>query len=660
MAVARLNKLRILVHKSQTEELIDSLQEAGALEVIDLKSRLAEDEYSVFFKGLPPDERAGAPDEALGEILWLIDFMAIADKKKRYTLKKEEFQEIAKSFDYQPIFKIAKEMEFALKQLETPKKVLSEEVSRFLPWRDLGIDLEELSKDGYVIKGLASIKEEPFSALDEGLKELNLDVYIESVSRSDNTVYIFFAYLKEDDEKVVHVFKKYGLEHIYFPEYKGKPDELLALAEDTLGTIDIKKKGLYDTISRLAGHKKEAMVLFDYLSNLARKNEASRKFLSTEEVYLVEGWVKRSSAKALKEKVETKFSEAALSLSEPAPGDDVPIILENWRFFQPFELITKIYGMPAYNEVDPTPFLAPFFFLFFGFCITDAAYGVILILLSFWALKKFRMGWMGNRFLRLLLYGGFSTLILGAMTGGWFGNAIDMIVENNRSLIFLKQVKDSIILLDPMEDPMKLLVVALTLGFAQIWFGHIVAIYGNVKNKRYLDALMDQGSILIFLFGFTGLVLGILGAIPKSVSSLFVIFTVAGSLLIVLTAGRNYPSIGSKIFYGIFTLYNAFSGYLSDLLSYSRLWALGLVTGVMAATSNMMAVIIGNMVPYIGFIVTVLILVGGHLLTLAMSLLGAFIHPIRLQFVEFFSKFFRGGGRSFEPLRFENKYVMIE
>lgn len=660
MAVARLNKLEILVHKSQADELLESLQKEGVLEVINLKSRLAEDMYSVFLKEPPAAERAIVPSETLNELLWLIDFMTLENKRKHYTLKKSEFEETARSFEYQPIFKIAKEMEFALRQLEAPKKIVSEEISHLAPWKDLDIDLAELSKTGYTVRGIAAIKEESFEALGEELKELALNIYIESVSRSDNTVYIFFAYLREDNEKALHVFKKHGLEHIYFPGYKGRPKELLALAEETLNTIDIKKKELFDAISRIAGCKKEAMVLFDYLSNLNRKNEASNKILSTEEVYLIEGWIKRSSVEALKEKIETKFSGVAVSFSEPKPGDDVPVILENWKILQPFELITKIYGMPAYNEVDPTPFLAPFFFLFFGFCITDAAYGIVLILFSLLMLKRLRLGWMGNRFFRLLLYGGISTLVLGAMTGGWFGNAIDMIAKADKSFMFLERAKDSIVLLNPMENPMKLLIVALALGLTQIWFGHVVAIYGNAKNKRYLDAVMDQGSMLIFLFGFTGLILEVLNVAPKELLRLFTILTVLGSVSIVLTAGRSYPGIGSKLFYGVFALYNSFSGYLSDLLSYSRLWALGLVTGVMAATSNMMAVIIGGMIPYVGFVVTVLILLGGHTLTLAMNLLGAFIHPIRLQFVEFFSKFFKGGGRSFEPLRLENKYVIIE
>jgi V/A-type H+-transporting ATPase subunit I len=270
------------------------------------------------------------------------------------------------------------------------------------------------------------------------------------------------------------------------------------------------------------------------------------------------------------------------------------------------------------------------------------------------------MGWTGNRFFRLLLYGGISTILLGAFTGGWFGNIVDMLAGTNRAFWHLKRLKDAAVLLDPMKEPMRLLVAALSLGLIQIWFGHIVAIYGNIKNRRYLDALLDQGSILLFLFGFTGAILIFLSALPKGASSIFTPPFAAGAVAIALTSGRANPGLVPKLGYGLFNLYSVFSGYISDLLSYSRLWALGLVTGVMGATFNLMGAIIGGMVPGVGFVVTAFIIFAGHTMSILMNLLGAFIHPMRLQFVEFFSKFFRGGGRDFKPLALENRFTVVE
>jgi V/A-type H+-transporting ATPase subunit I len=297
----------------------------------------------------------------------------------------------------------------------------------------------------------------------------------------------------------------------------------------------------------------------------------------------------------------------------------------------------------------------------------------MLALISWLALKKFKMGPQGIKFFRLFLYCGISTIIVGALTGSWFGNLFDLLAESNKIFLPLKRFKDALIILDPMKEPTKLLGIALSLGIIQVWFGNIVAAIGNIKNRRYLDVVLDQVSMLIFLFGLTGLGLIFLKLLAQNQINLFKYSALSGALMLIATQGRSEKGWGAKLFYGTYNLYNALSGYLSDILSHSRLWALGLVTGVMAGTINLIAVqfsqIFPSIVPFIDKIIALKIIISslilivifvlGHMISFFMILLGAFVHPVRLQFVEFFSKFFKSGGTTFKPFRIETKYINL-
>jgi V/A-type H+-transporting ATPase subunit I len=281
------------------------------------------------------------------------------------------------------------------------------------------------------------------------------------------------------------------------------------------------------------------------------------------------------------------------------------------------------------------------------------------------------MGQQGKKAFRLFFYCGLSTMIIGALTGSWFGNLFDLLAQGNPAFLPLKKFKDSLIILDPLKEATRLLGIALSFGIVQVWFGNIVAAIGNIKNKRYLDILLDQVPTLVLLFGLTGIGLTFLNLASKNQSALFNYSALAASIVLILTQGRSEKGIGSKLFYGAYNLYSALSGYLSDILSYSRLWALGMVTGVMANTINLIAVQFSNIlpssVPFINKIgvlkitfsvlILCLIFVGGHLVSFMMNLLGAFVHPVRLQFVEFFSKFFKTSGRPFRPFRIESRYI---
>ena len=501
----------------------------------------------------------------------------------------------------------------------------------------------------------------------------NIDLFCECLSQDKTNAYLVILYFKEEFERLEAVLKNYHFNFVTLSRHKGTvTDRLLEINREAM-ILEDQMEDARKEIAELSRERFKLMVVYDYIANANKIRQAEQHLARQKFTFTLSGWVKYNDVKLLEREITRNFKDAAIFISQPRDDENIPVVLENRRFIRPFEFITQIYGMPKYGELDPTPYLAPFFFLYVGFCVSDVGYGLLMVLVCGLALKKFQLGAQARKFFRLFLYCGISTIIAGVLTGSWFGNLLDIASEANPAFLPVKRFKDVLTLLDPIKEPTKLLGIALSLGIVQIWFGNIVAAIGNIKNKRYLNVLLDQATMLILLFGLTGLGLIFLHLWGPRNIVLFKSATLIGAVGIVATQGRSEKGVGFKLFYGIFTLYNALSGYLSDILSYSRLWALGLVTGVMASTINLISVqfsqIFISLVPFInriGFIrilvssiIFIIIFIFGHAVSFSMNLLGAFIHPLRLQFVEFFSKFFKGGGSALRPFKEAPKYIRL-
>ena len=332
--------------------------------------------------------------------------------------------------------------------------------------------------------------------------------------------------------------------------------------------------------------------------------------------------------------------------SEPSKDDEPPVDLEIKGPADPFQMVTRLYGIPNYREIDPTPLIAPFFAFFFGICITDAGYGFIVALIAILAVRKVTGG--GKNLLRLLVYAGLATMVVGAMTGGWFGISPDRLPG---PLLKLR-------LLDPQgSGQMDFLKAILVIGFIQVWFGFFVKLYIDIRDRDWAAACFDElpWVLAMILIGVAGFLL--LSHAPM----ISVLVVVAGILLccavIILFAGRESSNPVARIGTGGFELYTKITGTFGDVLSYLRLFALGLATGIIASVINTM----GGMMwgSPIGKVIAIGIFIGGHIFNLVINALGGFIHTARLQFVEFFTKFYEGGGEEFRPFKREHTYVTV-
>jgi len=330
--------------------------------------------------------------------------------------------------------------------------------------------------------------------------------------------------------------------------------------------------------------------------------------------------------------------DCAWETAEPTEEEipDVPVKLRNNAFSSPYSMLTEMYSMPAYNGIDPNPFLMLFFSMFFGIIIADLGYGMLIFLGGLLYKIKAKPKGVQARAPGLLMICGVSCALFGVLSGSFFGDAIAKIAGMYGQTVSIPA------LIDPLNNPLQVLIGALILGFIQLIIGTAINGYMLIRDGQWLDAVLDVGSLWLF---FAGIALGAMGV------TWYV--ACAGAAVIVLTQGRSSPSIGGKIGNGIFSLYSIASGWFGDVLSYCRLMALMLAGAVIGSVFNTLGTMTGNL---IGFALLFLI---GHALNLALSLIGAFVHSLRLQYLEFFGKFYREGGKPYEPLAIKTNYFNI-
>jgi V/A-type H+/Na+-transporting ATPase subunit I len=315
---------------------------------------------------------------------------------------------------------------------------------------------------------------------------------------------------------------------------------------------------------------------------------------------------------------------------------------------KPFEMLTKLYGTPSRKEYDPTWLVAISFVIFFGFCIGDVGYGLVIIV-AFLLMRRFLpLGDNTKNLLLVMVYGGFFAILFGVLTGSWFG------YDPAKLPNFISSMQ----VFDSLANPIPVMVLCMVIGLVHMLAGTLVEMRDNLRIGNIADVFIGQGLVLLLIPGTAiAAALYALGVLPKSA-----IYIVAGSAIaaMIILGGYKNKSIPGKMFGGIYETYNTVVGWLGDTVSYLRLFALGLATFAIGWVVNTLAGMARGIAPVIGLVFMVLILLVGHTFNVTINLLGAFVHPLRLEYVEFFGKFFDGGGRGFKPLKVESKTVLIK
>ena len=662
MAVCKVKKVNIFTHLELKDKIIEELQKAGCVQIIDVTSKLK-------ISGLLDFSEVDNTEigSALPEVKYCIDYLSnFKDKPKKSdkpvfapnnVFDYKKLSSLFFQYDYKNIYEKCKELDGDLKNLKNRENHLKNLQEQLEEWKQLDVKVEDLEGTKNIKIIVGTIPSKDFISCLEEIKKIGKEIEIKKISEDKKQCKIIILSISEYYSFIKKILSKYSIDYFKAPlEFSGTPNDILGYISEELKNIEGKRKIIFDVSKKLYKENLWLYGAFDYLSILKSKKDIEKYIKQTKKVIIIEGWILKKDLNELKNTLYKKFKELEIVFSDPKENDDIPVALNNNKFVRPFESITELYGIPKYKEFDPTPLFAPFYFIFFGMCLSDAGYGLIIAALSYFALFKFKFEGIIKKFFGLFFLGGLSTFIIGAIMGSWMGDTLNYLPKN---ILFIKTfLIDTISLLDPIKDPMPLLLISLSLGVIQVYTGFIIKFIANIKENKIKTGLMDQGSWLLLI---SGMLLSILANTIGSLAEFKIITKYiiwAGLLFVVITQGRSNKGIILKIAGGVVNLYDLI-GYFSDILSYSRLFALGLSTAVLAVVVNNFVMLFKD-IPFIGIILAALVFIIGHLFNMVISGMGAFIHSTRLQYVEFFTKFYEGGGTPFKPFKAITKYIKIQ
>ena len=476
------------------------------------------------------------------------------------------------------------------------------------------------------------------------------------VSEDRSARYLALLCMKEQMPAAQEALRSFGFAAAALGGLSGTPREAAAAAEESLKALAAEKEGLIEQIKAESVHRDELKLASDKLSTRVAMAEAEERLVGTDSTLILEGWLPAEREKEL-EQVFKRFG-CAWECRDPEPDEypEVPVKLKNNQVTNALNMVTNMYSLPAYGTVDPNPLMAPFFILFYGLMMADMGYGIVMILAALVAMKKIKPRGGTLSFCQLLLYAGISTFIMGALTGGLFGNAPEVIAG-----MFGSDWKGLPALFSPVRDSTVVLYGAMALGVIHLNAGMVVSFMEKKKNGNLADGIFEEGSLWVILLGGILLALDMLGiARSRMLHNLGLAILIVGAAMLLYGAGRHSKGIG-KLTAAFGIIYNTLTGWFGDILSYSRIMALMLAGGVVAQVFNTIAAMPSakGVTPLSGAIFIVIFLIG-HALNFGLNLLGCFVHDLRLQCLEFFGKFYQDGGRPFAPLSVRTKFINPE
>lgn len=485
----------------------------------------------------------------------------------------------------------------------------------------------------------ASVKE----ALAERIPEIEA-IETEVVYTSEMQSCAVVMCLKKDANTVTEALRSMGF--VRPTEISDKtPKEMLKENRITINELDKQISEAQSEIAAMASAHEDIDFLIDYFTMRADKYEQFKKVSLSDNVLYLSGYIPVKYAEKTVEQLENKFT-VAITISEPEEDEEVPVLLENNAFAAGVEGITEMYSLPGKNDIDPNAIMSFFYYLFFGMMFSDAGYGLLMVIATAFILLKCKPEGNKKKTVMMYFFCGISTMFWGIMFGSFFGDLINVIRTNYLGLPEMRLY----LWLNPQgDDLMTTMLWCFLFGIVHLFVGLAIKGYLEWKQGDRFGAIFDVLSVYLAVGGAAPICAGMIIDVPDIYKTVGKYCALVGVVLIILTAGRSSKGIFGKLGSGLYALYNTISGYLSDVLSYSRLLALGLVTGIIGSVVNLMGTLPENMV--LKTILFTVVFVFGHAINFGINVIGAYVHTNRLQYVEFFSRFYEGGGRAFNPLK---------
>lgn len=674
MAIVQMQKLSIAASKKNRKAILELLQSMGVMEIhtdslTDPDLRKMDTQTA----RMKYDRRADSFDRVLAlldtyapEKKSMLDSFNGPEEVGRSRLDRVIKERRSLNQDAATILKFEK-------QISDLKGVIQKnenQIEWLIPWQELDVPMtsEGTKETALLLGSLPGELTAPdvYAAAAEGLPEPAC-VTADVISTGNEATLVSVLTLKKDREKVEENLRRHGFAR---PQQivRGVPREVI---EDLKKENEHEQKhieALEKKIAEFAPKREDYMVAGDYYRSRSAKYSLLGTIPQSENAFFLEGYVPADQAGAVKTLLGEKFG-AVVETEEIAEDEQVPTLLKNNRFSASVEGVLESYGLPTRGHVDPTFVMSIFYVFFFGMMLSDAGYGILMFLACGFLLKKYpNMGSGMKKMMQMFFWCGISTAFWGFMFGGVFGDLADVIAKTWFGYPADGPAIIPALWFVPLNNPMRLLLWCMLFGVIHLFAGLLIKGYEYLKDGDVVGFVSDVLSWLMFLMGLilillpTDLFEGIAQMefnFPPFVGTLAKILTFAGLALILVMAERSTKNWVLRILLGAYDVYGVTS-WLSDVLSYSRLLALGLATGVIASVVNMMAGMVAQGKGIIGVILFIVICLAGHTLNFAINVLGAYVHTNRLQFVEFFGKFYEAGGEPFQPFTTANKYVEIK
>lgn len=644
MSIVKMSRLRIVAPRTIRRPLLSELTRSGCVEVENSADTLTDPQWSAVLHRLDDPGDSARKLNALNSALEALGKYAPAKSgflTPRRQITEQAFKDPQK---VEEALAAAEQLNILTRQIASiyaEEGRLTARKAVLIPWKSMNIPLgTEFGTKFKVLFGVCPSGIPSSVLLDTANAIEGCSLSLVSSDREQHYL-LMVSHLSVLDESLDQLKSK-GFSLVSFKDVQGTAADNIAQMDHQLADLDRQRGQQIAEIQSLASWKAPIEQALDALTIEAHRDDVLNGLMATAKTVYLEGWVPSEAETTVAEILEKQG--CAYEFSAPAEDEEPPVLLHDPVLMQPYGMVSELYALPTYSSgLDPVPFMAPFFFVFFGLMMADVGYGVLISLGGYWILKKARPQGGLRDMAKLAVQCGISTIFWGVMFGSYFGNVITAFTTN----MLGRPITISPVLFDPLTNPIPLFIISIVFGIIQLFTGMGLNAYGMIRRGDIVGAICDIGFWYMLLGGFMVCIVNV--KVGLAISA-------AGALGILLMAGRSHKSIIRRLTSGLGALYGATS-YLSDILSYSRLLALSLATAVIAQVMNTMATLGGKSV--IGWIFFFLIFIIGHLFNLAINLLGTFVHTSRLQYIEFFGKFFESGGRRFAPLYNKTKYVEV-
>ena len=643
MAILKMKKLRICGVSEEQTQLIRQLQLLGSVEIGAPCALTDTQGVQVFCAG--DGKSADALLRTSARLTSALETLKHYETKKGGLFAARPEKTIGELFSDEA-YATALDTAQAVLDAQDARSRLAAEKSRltavresFVPWQQLPLPLETLgTQHTRILLGtvpaqtdLEALRAKVFEAADE--------VQLEQISADQQSLYLLVFVHKCAAEAVGAALREAGFALTTFDGVQGTAAEKIRRTDEAIAACEQQDAEKLAELTALAEQKSALQLAFDRCTQEISKAQAADRLVHSEKTFCLGGWVPCEDVGKL-EALLSGFC-CAWELTDPAPEEypDVPVKLKNNKLTWPLNMVTEMYSLPAYDGVDPNPLMAPFFILFYGIMMADMGYGLLMILASIIITKKSRPKGTSGQMFGLMFSCGISTFLMGALTGGFFGDFLPQLVGIIDPDTTFKALPS---LFTPLDDTITILIGAMALGFVQIVTGMAISFVEKIKKGQIMDAIWEELTWWIVFAGIACMALGVTNIV------LYV-----GLAMVVVGSGWSAKGFG-KVTAIFGSVYNHVTGYFGDILSYSRLMTLMLAGSVIASVFNTLGAIPGNVVFFL--IVSAL----GNGLNFALNLLSCYVHDLRLQCLEYFGKFYQDGGKPFEPLAINTKYVDIQ